>query len=64
MNSLLLDLYGHQAWADAEHWRAIGAHTGCPGGARKPYRAQPSEDGTPRTASRRPSTLPVQAFMG
>ena len=26
MNSLLLDLYGHQAWADAEHWRAIGAH--------------------------------------
>jgi uncharacterized damage-inducible protein DinB len=26
MNSLLLDLYGHQVWADAEHWRAIGAH--------------------------------------
>jgi uncharacterized damage-inducible protein DinB len=25
-NALLLDLYGHQAWADAEHWRAIGAH--------------------------------------
>src|SRR6266487_219241 len=27
MNSLLRDLYGHQIWADAEHWRAIGAHT-------------------------------------
>ena len=26
MNQLLADLYGHQAWADAEHWRAIGAH--------------------------------------
>jgi uncharacterized damage-inducible protein DinB len=26
MNSLLLDLYGHQVWADAEHWRVIGAH--------------------------------------
>ena len=26
MNALLRDLYGHQAWADAEHWRAIGAH--------------------------------------
>jgi uncharacterized damage-inducible protein DinB len=26
MNSLLRDLYGHQVWADAEHWRAIGAH--------------------------------------
>lgn len=26
MNSVLRDLYGHQAWADAEHWRAIGAH--------------------------------------
>jgi uncharacterized damage-inducible protein DinB len=25
LNRLLLDLYGHQAWADAEHWRAIGA---------------------------------------
>ena len=25
-NPLLRDLYGHQAWADAEHWRAIGAH--------------------------------------
>jgi uncharacterized damage-inducible protein DinB len=23
MHSLLHDLYGHQAWADAEHWRAI-----------------------------------------
>jgi uncharacterized damage-inducible protein DinB len=22
----LLELYGHQAWADAEHWRAIQAH--------------------------------------
>jgi uncharacterized damage-inducible protein DinB len=28
MDTLLLDLYGHQAWADAEHWRAIGAHRG------------------------------------
>ena len=26
MNSLLRDLYAHQVWADAEHWRAIGAH--------------------------------------
>ena len=26
MNPLLNDLYGHQAWADAEHWRAIGRH--------------------------------------
>lgn len=26
MNPLLRDLYGHQFWADAEHWRAIGAH--------------------------------------
>ena len=26
MNALLRDLYGHQSWADAEHWRAIGAH--------------------------------------
>lgn len=24
--ALLLDLYGHQAWADAEHWRALRAH--------------------------------------
>ena len=23
MNELLLDLYGHQAWADAEHWHAF-----------------------------------------
>jgi uncharacterized damage-inducible protein DinB len=23
MDSLLRDLYGHQAWADTEHWRAI-----------------------------------------
>jgi uncharacterized damage-inducible protein DinB len=22
----LRNLYGHQAWADAEHWRAMGAH--------------------------------------
>jgi uncharacterized damage-inducible protein DinB len=26
MNPLLRDLCGHQAWADAEHWRAIAAH--------------------------------------
>jgi uncharacterized damage-inducible protein DinB len=26
MNSILRDLYGHQAWADAELWRAIGVH--------------------------------------
>jgi uncharacterized damage-inducible protein DinB len=26
MNPLLSDLYGHQTWADAEHWRAIEAH--------------------------------------
>jgi len=26
MHALLPDLYGHQAWADAEHWRAIAAH--------------------------------------
>ena len=26
MDALLRDLYGHQVWADAEHWRAIGAH--------------------------------------
>src|SRR5262245_19495549 len=26
MNPLVADLYGHQAWADAQHWRAIGAH--------------------------------------
>jgi uncharacterized damage-inducible protein DinB len=26
MNSILRDLYSHQAWADADLWRAIGAH--------------------------------------
>jgi uncharacterized damage-inducible protein DinB len=26
MNLLLRDFYGHHAWADAEHWRAIEAH--------------------------------------
>ena len=26
MNPLLRDFYDHQIWADAEHWRAIGAH--------------------------------------
>jgi len=26
MNPLLRDFYGHQEWADAELWRAIGAH--------------------------------------
>ena len=26
MNPLLRDLYGHQEWADAEHFRAIGVH--------------------------------------
>jgi uncharacterized damage-inducible protein DinB len=26
MESMLRDLFGHQAWADAEHWRAIAAH--------------------------------------
>ncbi len=26
MQPLLRDLYGHQVWADAEHWRAIGDH--------------------------------------
>lgn len=25
MSPLLRDMYGHQEWADAEHWRAIGA---------------------------------------
>ncbi len=25
MNPLLRDLYGHQVWADAEHWRTIDA---------------------------------------
>jgi uncharacterized damage-inducible protein DinB len=28
MSDLLLDLYGHQAWADAEHWKALEAHSG------------------------------------
>jgi hypothetical protein len=26
MNDWLNDLYPHQAWADAELWRSIGAH--------------------------------------
>ena len=26
MNPLLRDFCGHQAWADAEHWRALQAH--------------------------------------
>ena len=26
MNPLLRDLYEHQSWADAEHWRSIEAH--------------------------------------
>jgi uncharacterized damage-inducible protein DinB len=26
MNSYLNELYGHQEWADAEHWRAFAAH--------------------------------------
>lgn len=28
MNELLQDLIAHQAWADAEHWRALEAHPG------------------------------------
>jgi uncharacterized damage-inducible protein DinB len=28
MNEMLFDLYGHQAWADAEHWRALEAQPG------------------------------------
>lgn len=28
MDSLLRDLFSHQAWADAEHWRAFEAHPG------------------------------------
>ena len=28
MRALLLDLYQHQAWADAELWRAYEAHPG------------------------------------
>ena len=27
MSSILQDLFRHQAWSDAEHWRAIEAHT-------------------------------------
>jgi uncharacterized damage-inducible protein DinB len=26
VNPLIQDFYGHQEWADAEHWRAISAH--------------------------------------
>jgi uncharacterized damage-inducible protein DinB len=26
MNALLQDLFGHQAWADAQHWRAVEAY--------------------------------------
>jgi uncharacterized damage-inducible protein DinB len=26
LNSYLNELYGHQAWADAEHWRALEAY--------------------------------------
>jgi hypothetical protein len=26
MNSCLYELYAHQEWADAEHWRALEAH--------------------------------------
>lgn len=28
MDTLLRDLYFHQAWADAEHWRALESHAG------------------------------------
>ena len=28
MNELLQDLISHQAWADAEHWRALETHPG------------------------------------
>jgi uncharacterized damage-inducible protein DinB len=28
VNPLLRDFLEHQAWADAEHWRAIGSHEG------------------------------------
>ena len=28
MNEYLKELYGHQEWADAEHWRAFQAHPG------------------------------------
>lgn len=27
MDSFLAELYGHQEWADAEHWRAFEAHS-------------------------------------
>ncbi len=26
MNTFVSDLHGHQAWADARHWRAFEAH--------------------------------------
>jgi len=26
MSQMLLELYAHQAWADAEHWKALEAH--------------------------------------
>lgn len=33
-NEWLRELYAHQAWADAEHWNAIGAHpAACEDGA-------------------------------
>lgn len=28
MDTLLREFYFHQAWADAEHWRALAAHPG------------------------------------
>ncbi len=28
MSSLIVDLYGHQSWADAEQWRALESHAG------------------------------------
>lgn len=28
METMLRDLYRHQAWADGEHWRALEAHAG------------------------------------
>lgn len=34
MRELVGDLYGHQAWADAEHWRALLAQPGALGDAR------------------------------
>jgi len=33
MNPLLRDLYAHQSWADAEHWRSIEAHPPAAGDA-------------------------------